>query len=80
LFYYVEEEREDNVSHAPSMAENEHCNNFNQTGSLKETRHNSIITISLSLRLYTQGVFQDLGSWKYDIGNSSSICGRHLAI
>ena len=66
----IEEEREDNGSHAPPMAEIEHRNKSNQSGSCKETRENSIITVNLSLRLYAQGVLQDLGLWKYDIGKS----------
>lgn len=43
----IEEEQEDNDSHAPSMAESEHRNSSNQSGSLEETRDNTIITVSL---------------------------------
>ena len=64
----IEEEWEDSDSHAPSMAESEHHNSSNRSGSCKETRDNSIFTVSLSLRLYAQGVVQDLDVWIYDIG------------
>ena len=57
----IEEEREDNGLHAPSVVESKHPNSSNQSGSREEIRRNLIITISLSSRLYAQGVLQDLG-------------------
>ena len=52
----IEEEREDSDSPAPSMAENEHHNSSNKSGSREETRDNSILRVSLLLRLYEQRV------------------------
>jgi hypothetical protein len=51
------------------MAKNEHRNNFNQSESRKETRDHLILTVSLLLRLYAEGVPQDLDLSKYDIEN-----------
>ena len=45
--HQIEEEREENGSRAPSMAESEHPTNSNQRGSRKETREDSINTVSL---------------------------------
>ncbi len=43
----IEEEREDNGSLAPSMAESEHPTNSNQSGSREDTRKDSMSSVSL---------------------------------
>jgi hypothetical protein len=48
----IEEEQEDSDSPAPSMAESEHHNSSNQSGSHEETRDDSILIVRLLLRLY----------------------------
>jgi hypothetical protein len=44
----IDEEGEDSGSQTPCMAESEHRNSSNQSGSREETRENLIITINLS--------------------------------
>jgi hypothetical protein len=51
------------------MAKSEHRNNYNKNRSHVETKYNPILTISLLLRLYVEGVPQGLGLSKYDIEN-----------
>ena len=57
----IDEEREDSGSQAQSMAKSEHRNNSHQSGSPEERKKNSIMTVSLSHRLYAQRALQDLG-------------------
>jgi hypothetical protein len=55
----IEEDREDSDSAAPSMAESEHLNCSNQSGSREETRDDSILIVRLMLWIYEQWVFED---------------------
>ena len=55
----IEEDGEDSESPAPSMAEREHLNCSNQSGSREETRDDSILIVRLMLWIYEQWVFEE---------------------
>jgi hypothetical protein len=57
----IEEEREDSDSPATSMAESEHNNSSNQSGSREETRDNLILTVSLILMIEDLETLETLG-------------------
>jgi hypothetical protein len=57
----IEEEREESDSPPASMAESEHNNSSNQSGSREETRDNSILTVSLIFMIGHLETLETLG-------------------
>ena len=71
---WIQEEQEDSDLSAPLMAESEHHNSSNKSGSRDETKDNLTLRESLLLRLYEQWVFEDLACEKHDNKMLECLC------